>query len=218
MNNINKIVRLSILTTIALTIFMIELHIPPLVPIPGVKLGLANIITLIVLYLYGIREASTVLIIRILLGSMFSGQVVSLLYSLSGGLMCLLVMILLMKIVGKEGVWFVSVGGAIAHNIGQIIIAMILFQTTSVLYYLPVLILSGVITGVFTGMLSKYMITNKVINRLISNSLYLFQTTSVLYYLPVLILSGVITGVFTGMLSKYMITNKVINRLISNSL
>lgn len=171
MNNINKIVRLSILTTIALTIFMIELNIPPLVPIPGVKLGLANIITLIVLYLYGIREASTVLIIRILLGSMFSGQVVSLLYSLSGGLMCLLVMILLMKIVGKEGIWFVSVGGAIAHNIGQIIIAMILFQTTSVLYYLPVLILSGVITGVFTGLLSKYMITNKVINRLISNSL-----------------------------------------------
>ena len=171
MNNINKIVRLSILTTIALTIFMIELRIPPLVPIPGVKLGLANIITLIVLYLYGIREASTVLIIRILLGSMFSGQVVSLLYSLSGGLMCLLVMILLMKIVGKEGIWFVSVGGAIAHNIGQIIIAMILFQITSVLYYLPVLILSGVITGVFTGLLSKYMITNKVINRLISNSL-----------------------------------------------
>ncbi|MDK0615606.1 Gx transporter family protein [Clostridium perfringens] len=171
MNNINKIVRLSILTTIALTIFMIELHIPHLVPIPGVKLGLANIITLIVLYLYGIREASTVLIIRILLGSMFSGQVVSLLYSLSGGLMCLLVMILLMKIVGKEGIWFVSVGGAIAHNIGQIIIAMILFQTISVLYYLPVLILSGVITGVFTGLLSKYMITNKVINRLISNSL-----------------------------------------------
>ena len=150
---------------------MIELHIPPLVPIPGVKLGLANIITLIVLYLYGIREALTVLIIRILLGSMFSGQVVSLLYSLSGGLMCLLVMILLMKIVGKEGIWFVSVGGAIAHNIGQIIIAMILFQTTSVLYYLPVLILSGVITGVFTGLLSKYMINNKVINRLISNSL-----------------------------------------------
>ena len=69
------------------------------------------------------------------------------------------------------GIWFVSVGGAIAHNIGQIIIAMILFQTTSVLYYLPVLILSGVITGVFTGLLSKYMITNKVINRLISNSL-----------------------------------------------
>lgn len=171
MNNINKIVRLSILTTIALTIFMIELHIPSLVPIPGVKLGLANIITLIVLYLYGIREASTVLIIRILLGSMFSGQVVSLLYSLSGGLMCLLVMILLMKIVGKYGIWFVSVGGAIAHNIGQIIIAMILFQTTSVLYYLPVLILSGVITGVFTGLLSKYMISNKVINRLISNSL-----------------------------------------------
>ena len=117
MNNINKIVRLSILTTIALTIFMIELHIPPLLPIPGVKLGLANIITLIVLYLYGIREASTILIIRILLGSMFFGQVVSLLYSLSSGLMCLLVMILLMKIVGKEGIWFVSVGGAIAHNI-----------------------------------------------------------------------------------------------------
>ena len=71
----------------------------------------------------------------------------------------------------ERGVWFVSVGGAIAHNIRQIIIAMILFQTTSVLYYLPVLILSGVITGVFTGLLSKYMITNKVINKLISNSL-----------------------------------------------
>lgn len=168
MNNINKIIRLSILSTIALTIFMIELQIPPLVPIPGIKIGLANIITLIVLALYGTKEAMIVLTIRIFLGSMFSGQVVSFLYSLTGGMLCLGVMVFLMRILGKEGICFISISGAIAHNIGQILIAMIIFQTTSLVYYLPVLMISAIVTGTFTGILSKYMINNEVIKKVIS--------------------------------------------------
>lgn len=168
MNNINKIIRLSILSTIALTIFMIELQIPPLVPIPGIKIGLANIITLIVLALYGTKEATIVLVIRIFLGSMFSGQVVSFLYSLTGGMLCLGVMVFLMRILGKDGICFISISGAIAHNIGQNLIAMIIFKTTSLVYYLPVLMISAIVTGTFTGILSKYMINNEVIKKVIS--------------------------------------------------
>lgn len=87
-NNLKKTIRLSALSAIALTIFIIEIQIPPLVPIPGIKLGLANIITLIILSLYGIKEASAVLFIRIFLGSIFSGQMINLLYRLSGGIFC----------------------------------------------------------------------------------------------------------------------------------
>lgn len=168
MNSVNKIIRLSILSTIALTIFMIEIQIPPLVPIPGIKLGLANIITLIVLELYGTKEAMIVLTIRIFLGSMFSGQVLSFLYSLTGGMLCLGVMVFLIKILGKGGICFISISGAIAHNIGQILIAMIIFQTTSLIYYLPILLISAVITGTFTGIVDKYMINNEVLKKVIS--------------------------------------------------
>ncbi|MPQ44283.1 Gx transporter family protein [Clostridium tarantellae] len=167
-NNLKKLIRLSVLSAIALTIFMIELQIPPLVPIPGIKLGLANIITLIILALYGAKEASAVLFIRIFLGSMFSGQVVTFLYSLSGGILCLIVMSILIKLLGKSSIWFISIFGSISHNIGQITVAMIIFQTTSILYYLPILLISAVITGFFTGISSKFMITNGVLNKLIN--------------------------------------------------
>lgn len=167
-NNLKKIMRLSLLSAIALTIFMIELQIPPLVPIPGVKLGLANIITLIILALYGTREAATVLFIRIFLGSMFSGQVITFFYSLSGGILCLIIMAILMKLLGKGNVWFISIAGGVAHNIAQITVAIIILQTTSILYYLPVLIISGIITGTFTGVLSKFMIKNPVLKKLMN--------------------------------------------------
>lgn len=170
-NNLRMLIRLSVLSTIALTIFMIELQIPPLVPIPGVKIGLANIITLIILALYGTREAALVLFIRVFLGSMFSGQVVTFFYSLSGGILCLITMATFMKLLGKRSICFVSVGGAISHNIGQIVIAMIILKTTSILYYLPILLISAIITGIFIGILSKFMIHNGVLNKLINDSL-----------------------------------------------
>lgn len=170
-NNLKKTIRLSALSAIALTIFIIEIQIPPLVPIPGIKLGLANIITLIILSLYGTKEASAVLFIRIFLGSIFSGQMINLLYSLSGGILCLVVMSILMKLLGKKNLCFISIAGAIAHNIGQITVSMIILETTSVLYYLPILLISGVITGAFTGIVSKLMVNNVVLKKLINEEM-----------------------------------------------
>ena len=90
-----KITLLAVYTTIALTIFMIESAIPPLVPIPGVKLGLANIVTLFVIKRHGIRDAALVLFMRVVLASIFAGQIVSFTYSIAGGVLCLLVMVLI---------------------------------------------------------------------------------------------------------------------------
>ena len=85
---------MALLTAVALTIFMVELQLPALAPIPGVKLGLANIITVYAMFVLGPRDTACILLVRILLGSIFSGQLMALFYSLAGGLLCYLVMLL----------------------------------------------------------------------------------------------------------------------------
>lgn len=157
--SIKRLVMLSLLTTMALTIFVIEAQLPDLVPlIPGVKLGLANVITLVVLVEYRVRDTAAVLLMRIILGSMFTGQVISMLYSLSGGLLCFLGMALLCKLLHKKHLWFVSIIGAILHNTGQILMAMLVMQTTQVLVYFPFLLLAGCITGLFTGFVAIQLV------------------------------------------------------------
>lgn len=157
MKSVKKMTILALFTTIALTIFLLESFIPPLVPIPGIKLGLANIVTLILLVRASWRDALCVLIARILLGSIFAGQMMSLLYSLAGGLICLLVMAVTHHILGKKLLWFTSILGAIAHNTGQIVVAAAVLGSGYVFYYYPYLILSGIITGLFTGLAAYYV-------------------------------------------------------------
>ena len=152
---------MAVLTSVALTIFIVELQIPVLVPIPGVKLGLANIITLYAVFVLGPADAACILVVRILLGSMFSGQMISLLYSLAGGLLCYLVMLLLHRFCSLKQIWVCSVFGAVAHNIGQITIAILLTGTPALICYLPVLMVSGIIAGIFTGFCAQF-----VVNRL----------------------------------------------------
>jgi len=139
-------------TAIALTIFVVESAIPVPVPIPGVKLGLANIITLILLLHWNFKSALIVLVMRIILGSIFAGQMITFFYSLAGGLFCLITMYLTHKILKQKLIWFTSIMGAIAHNIGQILAALIILRSAYVLYYLPFLMVSGIITGFFTGL------------------------------------------------------------------
>ncbi len=148
---VKRLALMAALLAVALTIFTIELQIPALVPIPGIKLGLANIVTLLALVWLGRREAFAILIMRILLGSIFSGRMVSFLYSLSGGLLCFAVMALIIKRFDDDRLWVVSVFGAIAHNVGQVIAAILIMSTWRLAVYLPPLIVSGVITGAFTG-------------------------------------------------------------------
>lgn len=156
--NIKKMVQLSMFTTIALTIFVVESYLPPLAPIPGIKLGLANTITLIVLALWGWKEGMLVLFLRILLGSMLTGNVISCCFSLGGGILCFLVMSLLKTIVPQKMIWLLSVIGAVFHNIGQLLVACIVLESSSVFWYFPILLTSGIITGIFTGMAAQYVV------------------------------------------------------------
>lgn len=156
-----RLTRMGLLTALALIIFTIEAQIPPLVPIPGVKLGLANIITVYSMFCLGPKDTFKILICRIILGSFFAGHMMVLFYSLAGGILCFLVMIPMSKIVTRKQIWVCSVIGAVAHNIGQIIIAILIAGTPSLILYLPVLLISGTIAGFFTGLCAQF-----VVNRL----------------------------------------------------
>lgn len=155
--NVRKMAVLGLYTTIALTIFMIEAALPGLVPIPGIKLGLANIVTLFVLSRYSVKDALMVLIMRIILASVFAGQIVSFIYSLCGGLLCLLVTALVHKLIGKKYIYLTSVMGAVAHNIGQISAAYFVMRLSGIFVYIPYLIISGIVTGMFTGIVCWFM-------------------------------------------------------------
>ncbi|MBS6444655.1 MAG: Gx transporter family protein [Ruminococcus sp.] len=150
------ITRLSLFIAIALTIFVLENQIP--IPIAGVKLGLANIVTLYLIHQYSVKEALFVLIVRIFLGSIFAGQMISFAYSLVGGLLSLGVMWLANKLQKGDNIWFTSVLGGIFHNIGQIIVAIILLGSINVIYYLSILGVCGIITGLFNGLIVQIFI------------------------------------------------------------
>ena len=153
-----RITRLALLTALALILFTVEAQIPPPVPIPGVKLGLANIITVYAMFRFGPRDTLLILLMRVLLGSFVTGAVSALIFSLSGGLLCYLVMLALRRVLTENQLWVCGVVGAVAHNIGQILACVAVYQTTAVLAYLPPLLLSGIVTGLFTGLAATYLL------------------------------------------------------------
>lgn len=153
---VKKLTLLALYTTIALAIYAVESLIPPLVPIPGIKLGLANIITLFVLSKHTAKDAFCVLFARILIAGFLFGQVLSILYSLAGGLLCLLVMVLIQQLLQKHFLPITSIFGALAHNAGQLLVAIIIVKSISPLAYLPFFILSAIITGLFTGICALF--------------------------------------------------------------
>lgn len=166
MSNTKKMVLLSLFTAGAIVLSIIESAFPVPLPVYGVKLGLANIITLVVLYFFGIREALTVVCVRVLLTSIFGGGFVVFLFSITGGILSTLIMGLLLKyLAGKLSLWTISVSGSITHNMGQLMVAAIVMQDFAVMGYLPVLLVSGVIMGIFIGIVSHFLInTLKNIN------------------------------------------------------
>lgn len=145
-----KLTELAMLTAVALIIFVVELQIPNPIPIPGVKLGLANIITVYAIYRYRAREVLLVVLCRTILGSIFGGNMMALFYSLAGGLLCLVGMLLFKRVLSHKHIWLCSVFGAVFHNIGQITVAC-LIAGIGMLVYLPFLLLSGCLAGAFTG-------------------------------------------------------------------
>ena len=146
-----RLAKLAVLTTAALIIFTFEAQIPAPVPIPGVKLGLANIITVYAAFTMTGYEAALILLCRIILGSLFTGTAVSMLYSLGGGALCIAVTLLLAKVLGRGQMWVASICGAISHNLGQLAVAALVMGTGAVFVYLPPLMISAVVTGAFTG-------------------------------------------------------------------
>ena len=153
-----KLTLMALLTAIALTIFVIENQITAPVPIPGVKLGLANIITLIAMKLLGKKEAGAVLLVRILMGAMFAGSPSTLLFSAAGGLLAYLVMCLTVDLFGENQLWIVSALAGLAHNAGQLLACVLVVRTPGVFAYAPVLAASGVITGIFTGLAAQALL------------------------------------------------------------
>ena len=153
---LHKLTLLSLFTTLSLIIFALESVIPPLVPVPGIKLGLSNIITLILIREYSARDTLLVLLARILLASFLFGQAISLLYSLAGGLLSLGAMLLVNRLLNRRYLFLTSTVGGLFHNLGQLLIALFLTQVIGVLAYLPFLILSGIVTGLFTGLCAHF--------------------------------------------------------------
>ena len=155
---VKRLTELALLTALALIIFVIELRIPEIVPIPGVKLGLANIITVYAVFRYRPGETALVVLMRIVLGAVFAGRISALLYSAAGAAMCLLGMLAVRRIIPDGKIWLCSVLGAVLHNAGQIIAAALLMRTMVVFSYFPVLVFSGCIAGAFTGMCAQLLV------------------------------------------------------------
>ncbi len=156
--NVKKLTLLSMLSAIALTIFMVEAQIPPLLPIPGIKLGLANIVTVFAVFALGPKEAAAVLFIRIFLGAVFAGNFSTIFYSAAGGGLAILVTIGLRKILTHKQLWVAGALGAVAHSIGQMAMAIFITQTPGLALYLPVMIAVSIVTGLFTGLCAQFLV------------------------------------------------------------
>lgn len=157
----------AVLLAAALTVFVIENQIPSLVPVPGFKIGLANVFTLITLYLWDTKHAFIILILRIVIGSFIFAGGITFIYSISGGLCCFAVMTAVKRLFGNECV-FVSMVGAVAHNTGQLLAAAYILNGFGVFVYFPFLCAVGVASGFFIGMIAKVCIKNIHIRRLFS--------------------------------------------------
>lgn len=158
MNKTKHLALYGMLAALALVLSYIEAMIPAFFAVPGMKLGLTNLVVLVALYRMGAKPAMVINLVRIALTSILFGTVVSLWYSLAGGLLSGIVMILLKK-TGKFQPLTVSVAGGVMHNVGQIFVAMLVMQTSAVAWYLLALWVSGVAAGAVIGVLGSWMLS-----------------------------------------------------------
>ena len=156
----SKTAYFGVFTALALIFSYIETLIPIPFGIPGMKLGLANLVIVIVLYQEGWKEALILSVVRIVLSGFMFGSLSMIIYSLAGGILSLIVMTVLQKNGGFSRIG-VSIAGGVSHNIGQMVIAMFVVETYRIIYYLPVLLISGMLTGLLIG-----IIANEVLKRI----------------------------------------------------
>ncbi|RAK06960.1 heptaprenyl diphosphate synthase [Halanaerobium saccharolyticum] len=159
MTRTKKLVIISLFVSQAIVLSIFERMIPINFAVPGAKLGLANIVTIISIYIFGLRETILIVLLRTFMASVFGGTFLTFLYSVSGALISLVVMYLLKKIPKEEfTIVGISVFGSISHNIGQVIMAVLIIKNINIALYLPVLIIISIPTGLFVGYSSKKML------------------------------------------------------------
>ena len=152
-----KLTTLAMTITFALILSYIESRVPALVAIPGIKVGLANIAVIFTLYKFGLKEAIGVSFVRVVIVSMLFGSPVSMIYSVAGAFLSLSAMVLLKKLTPLKEI-AVSVCGGVMHNVGQILVAMVLMKTAEIGYYLIVLAVTGTVSGIFIGLCGAFLI------------------------------------------------------------
>ncbi|MBQ8380933.1 MAG: Gx transporter family protein [Clostridia bacterium] len=159
--NVRRLVLLGTFTAIALILSYIEFLLPPIwSAVPGIKLGLANVMVIYVLYSLSLKDAAMVSLVRVFLSAILFGTALTLAYSLAGAVLSLAAMAILKKL-GLFSEVGVSIAGAVLHNLGQILVAVIVLRTAEIGYYMIILTLTGILSGVFVGLvgslLTKYI-------------------------------------------------------------
>lgn len=162
----SKMTFLGLFTALAMILSFVETLLPPITTaFPGIKMGLPNIAIMFILYRIGWKEASAVSIVRVILVSLLFGSVMSMAYSLAGAVFSLLIMTIMQKLTDFNRVT-ISVVGGVFHNVGQVVIAWLITDTEQIVYYLPVLLLSGcaagILVGLVAGMLEKRVPKTKI--------------------------------------------------------
>lgn len=152
-----KVAEMGMFIALAFILSYIESLIPVSFGVPGIKLGLSNLVVMVVLYRFSARTAFGVALVRILLAGLTFGNLSSMMYSMAGGLLSFLVMVLLKK-TKKFSVYGVSMAGGVSHNVGQIVMACFVLQTHLLVYYLPFLLVAGVVAGTAIGFVSGMLL------------------------------------------------------------
>lgn len=155
--SVKKIAIIAIFITLALVLSYVDSLIPLAIMVPGIKIGLANIVIILSLYMIGEKETILISTIRVILSSLLFGTILTFAYSMTGAILSLIIMIILKKKT-TLATMTISIIGAVSHNIGQIIMAVMIMSTKEIIYYLPILMITGVISGTIIGILASLLI------------------------------------------------------------
>ncbi len=157
MPDTKNIARIGMLVAVAFVLSYIESVLPLNLGIPGIKAGLSNIVVVFSVFYFPPLTAFSIAIVRIVLSGLAFGGMSGMFYSLAGGILSFIIMLILKK-TRKFSVYGVSVAGGVSHNIGQILVAMAVLQSSMVIYYLPFLLVAGVAAGIIVGMLAAVLV------------------------------------------------------------
>lgn len=172
---VNRITISAILVAFALSLFVIELLLPPFPFCPSAKIGLANVITLFMVtnrHFFKVSDCFFVLITRCVLSAIVTGRIMSVIFSLTGGLLALISMLFIARLVGFRSSVLVSISGAVIHNFAQMGVAILIYGTFSAVYYFPALFLTGVASGIITGLCISLINHNKYLYNFINSEVH----------------------------------------------